>query len=106
MVNVRKRGNSYQYYFEIAPIDGKRKQKVKSGFKTKSEAYNEGMKAYNEYNNTGHSFTPKTLSYSDYLDYWMKEHFEINYKYSTAKRYKESFRNIKTNMVKSIKDIS
>lgn len=39
MVNVRKRGNSYQYYFEIAPVDGKRKQKVKSGFKTKAEAY-------------------------------------------------------------------
>lgn len=25
----------------------------------------------------------------------MKEYFELNYKYSTAKRYKESFRNIK-----------
>lgn len=24
MVNVRKRGNSYQYCFEIAPVDGKR----------------------------------------------------------------------------------
>ena len=30
-----------------------------------------------------------------YGDYWMKEYFEINYKYSTAKRYKEAFRNIK-----------
>lgn len=88
MVNVRKRGNSYQYYFEIAPVDGKRKQKVKSGFKTKAEAYNEGMKTYNEYNNTGHSFTPKTISYSDYLDYWMKEHCEINLKYHTIEAYK------------------
>ena len=35
MVNVRKRGKGYQYYFEIAPVDGKRKQQVKSGFKTK-----------------------------------------------------------------------
>ena len=25
MVNVRKRGNFYQYQFEVAPIDGKRK---------------------------------------------------------------------------------
>lgn len=25
-------------------------------------------------NNTGQSFTLKMLSYSDYLDYWMKEH--------------------------------
>ena len=35
------------------------------------------------------------MLYGNYLDYWMKEYFEINYKYSTAKRYKESFRNIK-----------
>lgn len=93
MVNVRKRGNGYQYYFEIAPVDGKRKQKVKSGFKTKSEAYNEGMKAYNEYTNTGHSFTPKTISYSDYLDYWMKEHCEINLKYHTIQAYKNIIKN-------------
>ena len=31
------------------------------------------------------------MLYSEYLDYWMREYFEINYKYSTAKRYKESF---------------
>ena len=35
------------------------------------------------------------MSYADYLDYWMKEYFEINFKYSTAKRYKESFETIK-----------
>ena len=35
------------------------------------------------------------MLYSDYLDYWMKEYFEINYKYSTVKRYKESFDKIK-----------
>lgn len=29
------------------------------------------------------------------LDYWMKEYFEINYKYSTAKRYKETFKVLK-----------
>lgn len=38
------------------------------------------------------------MLYSDYLDYWMKEYFEINYKYSTAKRYKESFDKIKTEL--------
>ena len=34
-VNVLKRGNVYQYKFEIAPVDGKRKFKNKSGFLTK-----------------------------------------------------------------------
>lgn len=35
------------------------------------------------------------MLYGDYLDYWMKKYFEINYKYSTARRYKESFSNNK-----------
>ena len=35
------------------------------------------------------------MLYGDYLDYWMKEYFEINYKYSTARRYKETFGAIK-----------
>ena len=94
MVNIRKRGKVYQYQFEIAKVDGKRKYISKSGFKTKNEALMAGMKAYDEYINGG-STKGSQMSYADYLDYWMKEYFEINYKYSTAKRYKESFRNIK-----------
>ena len=38
MINIRKRGKVFQYQFEIAPIDGKRKYINKSGFKTKREA--------------------------------------------------------------------
>lgn len=38
------------------------------------------------------------MLYGDYLDNWMKEYFEISYKYSTAKRYKESFSNIKNKL--------
>ena len=45
-VNVRKRGNTYQYYFEAAPVNGKRKQISKSGFRTKTEALEEGNIAY------------------------------------------------------------
>ena len=55
-VTVQKRGEVYQYKFEIASIDGKRKIKNKSGFATKSEAKQAGIIAYNEYLNTGHSF--------------------------------------------------
>ncbi len=94
MVNIRKRGKVYQYQFEIAKVEGKRKYISKSGFKTKNEALMAGMKAYDEYINGG---SPKDsqMSYADYLDYWMKEYFEINYKYSTAKRYKETFKVLK-----------
>ena len=94
MVNIRKRGKVYQYQFEIAKVEGKRKYISKSGFKTKNEALMAGMKAYDEYINGGVT-KDSQMSYADYLDYWMKEYFEINYKYSTAKRYKEAFGNIK-----------
>ena len=46
MVNVRKRGNVYEYNFEVAKIKGKRKRISKSGFKTKFEALKQGMIAY------------------------------------------------------------
>ena len=89
MANVltRKRGNVYEYQFEIAPQDGKRKRITKSGFKTKSEANREGVKAYNEYMQTGQSFVPSKMSYSDYLDYWMKQYCQINLQYRTIETY-------------------
>lgn len=93
-LNVTKRGNVYQYRFEIEKVNGKRKFITKSGFKTKNEAYVEGQKTMNLYLN-GDLSNESQMTYSDYLDYWMREYFEINYKYSTAKRYKESFNNIK-----------
>ncbi len=37
-VTIQKRGKFYQYKFEIAKVDGKRKFISKSGFKTKTEA--------------------------------------------------------------------
>lgn len=40
------------------------------------------------------------MLYSDYLDYWMKDYFEINYKYTTAKRYSEAFKSIKKELGK------
>ncbi|MBO5004560.1 MAG: site-specific integrase [Clostridia bacterium] len=93
MVSVRKRGKVYQYQFDVAPIDGKRKRKTKSGFATKKEALEEGIKAYNEYNQTGHEFETSTMSYSDYLDYWMKEHCEVNLKYHTIQAYQNIIKN-------------
>ncbi len=94
IINIRKRGNVYQYCFEAGKVNGKRKPITKSGFKTKNEAYTTGQKAYDEFIN-GVTTNECNMLYGDYLDYWMKEYFEINYKYSTAKRYKESFGNIK-----------
>ena len=52
-VNVRKRGNVYEYFFEGAKVNNKRKRITKSGFRTKAEAYEYGYRAYEEYNNGG-----------------------------------------------------
>ena len=98
-VNVTKRGKVYQYKFEIAKINGKRKFINKSGFRTKNEAYIAGMKAYDEYISGGVN-KQANMTYADYLDYWMSEYFEINFKYSTAKRYKETFKTIKAELGK------
>ena len=92
-VYVQKRGKVYQYQFAIASIDGKRKYKNKSGFRTKSEAIEAGVKAYNEYINVGHCIEPSKMSYSDYLDCWMKEHCEINLKYHTIQAYQNIIKN-------------
>lgn len=58
-VTIQKKEKYYQYKFEIAKVDGKRKFLSKSGFKTKTEAEREGIIAYNDYINTGHDFFGK-----------------------------------------------
>ena len=86
-INIRKRGKYYQYQFEVAPIDGKRKQKTKSGFKTKAEAQEAGTQAYNKYLNTGQVFKENKISYSDYLDYWIENYCKPNLRYNTIQTY-------------------
>ncbi len=98
-VTIQKRGNFYQYKFEIAKVDGKRKFLSKSGFKTKSEAEREGVIAYNDYLNTGNSFSSSDMSYSDFLDYWLENYCYINLKYHTIEGYSNIIKNhIKPNI--------
>ena len=98
-VTIQKRGKYYQYKFEIAKVDGKRKFANKSGFKTKAEAEREGIIAYNNYINTGHDFEPCDMSYSDLLDYWLEKHCYINLKYHTIEAYSNIVKNhIKPNI--------
>lgn len=92
-VTIQKRGKYYQYKFEIASVDGKRKFLNKSGFRTKSEAEKEGILAYNEYLNTGRSTKSNEMSYSDFLDYWLDNHCKINLKYHTIEAYSNIVKN-------------
>ena len=82
-VNIKKRGQVYQYRVEIASVGGKRKYINKSGFKTKAEALEAGNLAYTEYLNAGVPFKECKLSYSDYLDYWLDNYCRANLKQNT-----------------------
>ena len=86
-LRTRKRGSTWQYSFEAAKVDGKRKSIMKGGFRTKEEAIKAGTKAMNEYNNSGQVFTPSDLSIADYLDYWFRNYCEMNLKYNTQLGY-------------------
>ena len=85
-VGTRKRGTSWQYYFEGAKIDGKRKQVVKSGFATKKEAYEAGVKALAKYSE-GDAFTASNISVNDYMDEWIRLHLEVNLTPGTQRNY-------------------
>lgn len=87
-VNARKRGNKWQYQFEAARVAGKRKQITKSGFNTKKEALEAGVKALAEYNNSGLHFEPSEISMSDYLDYWLENYVRLNLRTNTITGYK------------------
>ena len=91
-LGVRKRNGGWEYRFEGAKVNGKRKQFSKSGFKTKKEALIAGNKAINEYNNTGLSFQPSEISVNDYFDYWLKNYCCVNLKETTVDNYKKKIR--------------
>ena len=96
-VNIQKRGDVYQYRIEIARVNGIRKYLNKSGFKTRKEAELAGQIVMNDYLNGGINSNSNML-YADYLDYWIKEYCEVEYKYTTTKRYKDSLDTIKNEL--------
>lgn len=99
---------NYQYRFEIASIDGKRKWISKSGFKTKREAKEAGRLAQNEYERTGLVVEPSDMSYADFLDLWLEEDAKTSCKETTIQSYAKKIRTyLKPNLgmfrVKAIK---
>ncbi len=86
-LRTRKRGSTWQYSFEAAKVNGKRKSISKGGFRTKADALAAGTKAMNEYNESGQTFTPSEISVADYLDYWFDNYCKMNLKYNTQLGY-------------------
>lgn len=78
---------NWEYRFEGAKVDGKRKHISKAGFRTKKDAEVAGTKAMAEYNNAGLHFEPTEISVSDYLDYWLNNYCRMNVADSTMVAY-------------------
>ena len=86
-VTTRKRGNKWQYCFEGAKVNGKRKQITKSGFSTKKEALEAGTKAKAEYDNLGVVFNASDISVYDYCTVYLENYVSLNCKESTKFKY-------------------
>ena len=82
-------GTVWQYRFEIASVNGKRKFKTKSGFATRKEAFDAGVQAYLLYERVGDNFEPTRMSYADFLDKWMLEDVMKTRKPSTIHNYQK-----------------
>lgn len=78
---------NWEYRFEAAKVDGKRKHISKAGFKTKKDAELAGAKALAEYDNAGLRFEPSEISFADYLDYWFDNYVKMSCKYNTQVAY-------------------
>lgn len=90
---VLKSGKTvYEYAFEIASVDGKRKRKTKSGFKTKKEAREAGKIAQQIYESVGQVIEPSDMSFSDFLDNWIEYDCRLSCKDITVKGYEKKIR--------------
>ncbi len=94
---IRKRfttkGAVYEYRFEIASINGKRKWKSKSGFKTVTEARKAGRATMAQYENYGH-VVKDNISVSDFFDVWFENDCMVDLKVTTLTSYKKSIETI------------
>lgn len=91
-ISTRKRGNTWEYSFEIGKINGKRKRQSKGGFRTKKECLEAGTKAKAEYDGTGEVFKPSEITINDYLDEWFNSYVVPNCKPLTISSYDRTIR--------------
>ena len=94
-VTARKRNgsNTWEYRIELAQVDGKRKQKSKGGFRTKTEAIKAGNEALHLYENGGNPVIEKAeMSVSDLFDLWLDKYGKDSLKDSTIQGYEKKLR--------------
>ena len=91
-LRTKKRGKAWEYSFECARVDGKRKSISKGGFRTKADALAAGTAAKAEYDHAGIIFKASDMSLADYLDFWLNSHIKINMTYNTYDAYKSAIK--------------
>lgn len=87
------KGAVFEYRFEIASVDGKRKWKTKSGFKTVTVARKAGKAAMMQYENYGHVVKDQ-ISVADFLDVWFEKDCMVDLKVTTLTHYKNTVDNL------------
>lgn len=106
-VHIRERqiksGKMYEYRFEIAGIDGKRKFITKGGFKSKTEAKEAGKKAQQEYEQHGTIKKNEDLSVADLMSKWLEN---ADIKPTTKAGYEKKIRNYINPVIGSYRAIS
>ncbi|AYC29677.1 tyrosine-type recombinase/integrase [Paenisporosarcina cavernae] len=87
---IRKRGNSWYYYFDLGYVNGKRKrlERVAKGATSKSEAERILRDKIREYENAGHVFTPTEITVEDFFAFWMREYVEMKLKPNSVENYR------------------
>lgn len=90
--NGKDKKPNWEYRFEMAPVDGKRKQASKSGFRTQKEAEAAGTQAMAEYLDGGRFHKPSEIGVSDYLDEWMAAYVRPNLRRNTVDDYESMIR--------------
>lgn len=86
--SLRKRGNSWYYRLDLAPINGERNRIERYAGKTKSEAEETLNKAINEYESTGTIPINSSISTHDYLEHWFDNYVMVELKLNTQKNYR------------------
>lgn len=89
---VYKAGKSYEYRFEVASVNGKRKFVTKGGFRNKTQAKEAGKEAMKQYENCGY-VPDNNRSFSDFLDEWIQSLYFSDLKPSTIKSYEKIIKN-------------
>lgn len=92
---VRKRGNTWYYYFDLGIVDGKRKKIERSaeGAQTKAEAESVLRRKILEYENAGTVFKPSEMTLNDFLKFWQKEYVQLKLKPNTQDNYHLTIKN-------------